>query len=201
MKNGLLIWNIALTLIAGYLLFDHFSNRKKETAATKDVSKDPPAANNGFRIAYFDMDSVENNFLMVKDVRAEVNQREREYNNDLAQLDMTFQKEVEGYREKAKTAPMSQDEYEKAQVALRKLDDQLKQQKQGLDQAYQDFRMRHQLALMNEIKDYLQEYNKTKKYSYIMVYQQDLYYYRDTAYNITDELIQGLNERYRKKQK
>src|ERR1700750_2338684 len=98
MKNGLLIWNIALTLIAGYLVVEHFTSGKKEVTASKIVSKDPPAANNGFRIAYFDMDSVENNFLMVKDVRAEVNQREREYNNDLARLDMTFQKEVDSYR-------------------------------------------------------------------------------------------------------
>ena len=201
MKNGLLIWNIALTLIAGYLLFAHFRSGKKEAEATKGISKDPPAANPGFRIAYFEMDSVESNFLMVKDVQAEINQREREYNNDLSRLDMTFRNKVEGYQEKAKTFSMSQDEYEKAQIELKKLDDQLKQEKQGLDQAYQDFRMRRQLSLVNEIKDYLQEYNKSKKYTYIIVYQQDLYYFRDTAYDITDELIKGLNERYRNKKK
>jgi len=201
MKNGLLIWNIALTLIAGYLLLDHFRSGKKEVAAIKSVSKDPPAANPGFRIAYFDMDSVENNFLMVKDVQGEINQREREYNNDISQLDMTFRNKVQGYQEKAKTSSMSQDDYEKAQIELRKLDDQLKQQKQGLDRDYQDFRMRRQLSLINEIKDYLQEYNKSKNYSYIIVYQQDLYYYRDTAYDITADLIKGLNERYRNKKK
>lgn len=202
MKNGLLIWNIALTLIAGYLLFVHFNSTKSSTSPAKSSSsKDPVPTNSPFRIAYFDMDSVENNFLMVKDVQAEINQREREYNSDLGKLDLTYKERVEGYRQKAKSTSMSQDEYEKAQIDLRQLEDQLKSRKQGLDQDYQDFVMRRKIALKQEIKDYLQDYNKAKNYTYIIVYEQDLYYYKDTAYDITGELIKGLNERYRNKGK
>ena len=29
MKNGLLIWNAVLTLVAGYLLFTHFTSKKE----------------------------------------------------------------------------------------------------------------------------------------------------------------------------
>ena len=100
MKNGLLIWNIALTLIAGYLVFDHFSSGKKEATATKTVSKDPPAANTGFRIAYFDMDSVENNFNMVKKARQEIDGREKKYNNDVAAMEMDRQQRIEGYQKR-----------------------------------------------------------------------------------------------------
>jgi len=137
MKNGLLIWNIVLTLVTGYLLFTHFnSNKVDKTPVTKNFSKDTTAVHSSFRIAYFDMDSVENNFQMVKDMKVEIDKRERAYNNDLAKLDYTYQNRVESYRNKGK---LSNDEIEKAQIDLKQLQDQLKSQKQMLDQEYQDF--------------------------------------------------------------
>lgn len=199
MKNGLLIWNAILTLVAGYLLISHFTSKKKETASgTINVAKDTPQSNS-FRIAYFEMDSVENNYQMVKDVQAEIDQKEKEYNNDVSQLDWTFRKKYEGYQQQSSS--MTKDEYEKAKMDLLQLEDQLKGQKLELDQRYQDFVMRRKLALKNTIKDFLLEYNKTKNYSYIIVYEQDLYYFKDTAYNITGDVIKGLNEIYKIKNK
>jgi len=34
-----------------------------------------------------------------------------------------------------------------------------------------------------------------------MVYERDQFYYKDTAYNITAEIIKGLNEQYKNKKK
>jgi outer membrane protein len=199
MKNGLLIWNVVLTMVAGYLLFTHFSSKKTSRSATKNIPKDPASINSPFRIAYFEMDSVENNFQMVKDVQAEIDKKEDEYNNDLAQLDWTYKKRYEGYEQKFPT--MTKDEFEKAKMDMKQLEDHLKGQKQELDQKYQDFVLRRQLNLKNTIKDYLKEFNQTKDYSYIIVYERDLFYYKDTAYNITEDVIRGLNEMYKNKKK
>ena len=199
MKNGLLIWNVILTLIAGYLLFTHFTSTKNGTAANKSSPKDTNAVHSPFRIAYFEMDSIENNFQMVKDVQAEINQKEKEYNNDLAKLDYTYKARYEGYQQKASS--MSKDDYDKAKVDLKQLEDQLKAQKQELDQEYQDFVMHRQLGLKTTIADFLKDYNKSKDYSYIIVYERDLFYYKDTAYNITTDVIKGLNEMYKSKKK
>jgi outer membrane protein len=199
MKNGLLIWNAVLTLIAGYLLVTHFTSKKNAASPFKSPSKDSASMNLPFRIAYFEMDSIENSFLMVKDVQAEISQKEKEYNNDLSRLDMTFKNRYEGYQQKASS--MSKDEYEKAKIDLKQLEDQLKGQKQELDQQYQDFVMRRQLSLKTTIADFLKDYNKAKDYSYIIVYERDLFYYKDTAYNITADVIKGLNEMYKEKRK
>jgi outer membrane protein len=199
MKNGLLIWNVVLTLIAGYLLVAHFTSKKRDTPVTKRSVKDTASAYSPFRIAYFEMDSIESNFQMVKDVQAEINQKEKEYNNDLGKLDYTYKMRYEGYQQKAAT--MSKDDYEKAKIDLKQLEEQLKGQKQELDQEYQDFVMHRQLGLKTTIADFLKEYNKSKDYSYIIVYERDLFYYKDTAYNITNDLIKGLNEMYKSKKK
>ena len=200
MKNGLLIWNIVLTLIAGYLLFSQFKSRKEtDPPALRNISRDSVTLHAPFRIAYFEMDSVENNFQMVKDVQAEISQKEKEYNNDLAKLDYTYKTRYESYQQKAAT--MSKDDYEKAKIDLKQLEDQLKGQKQELDQEYQDFVMHRQLGLKTTIADFLKDYNKSKDYSYIIVYERDLFYYKDTAYNITADVIKGLNEMYKSKKK
>jgi outer membrane protein len=80
---------------------------------------------------------------------------------------------------------------------LRELGESLKGQKQDIDQKYQEFLMRKNLDIKKKIEDYLKEYNKTRNYSYIISYEQGLFYFRDTAYNITADIIKGLNEFYK----
>ena len=74
MKNGLLVWNVLLTIAAGYLLFAHFT-RKNDTPDVKEWAKDSVSASKPFRLAYFEMDSVKANTYMVKDVQAEIEKR------------------------------------------------------------------------------------------------------------------------------
>jgi len=51
------------------------------------------------------------------------------------------------------------------------------------------------------ISEYLKEYNKDKGFTYIIADQPNLIYYRDTVYNITRELIDGLNNLYKQDKK
>jgi outer membrane protein len=199
MKNGLLVWNIVLTVIAGYLLFTHFSNKGNKVTGSKHTSKDSLSVHSPFRIAYFEMDSVENHFDMVKDVKGEISKKDEEYTNSLSQLEYTYQNKIREYQQKEKSGTMVQADYEKAQMDIRQLEERLKNRKQELDQQYQDFLMRRNLSVKKKIEDFLTEYNKTKDYSYIVAYEQGLFYYKDTVYNITDDVIKGLNEQYKNK--
>jgi outer membrane protein len=199
MKNGLVIWNILLTLIVGYLLFTQFGKSGKTGGAVKIAGKDSAASSSPFRIAYFEMDSVENNFEMVKDVKAEISKKEDEYNGGLSQLDNSYRKKIQDYQQREKAGTMTQADYEKAQVDIRQFEESLKNKKQELDQQYQDFVMRRNLTIKKRIEDFLVEYNKTKDYSYVVTYEQGLFYYKDTIYDITADVIKGLNESYKNK--
>ena len=199
MKNGLLVWNIVLTLLVGYLLITQFNRKGAVVPGNKNASKDSNVVSSGFRIAYFEMDSVENHFNMVKDIKAEISKKDEEYTNGLSQLDATYRNKIQEYQQKEKSGTMGQADYEKAQVELRQLEDRLKNRKQELDQQYQDFVMRKNLGVKKKIEDFLTEYNKTQGYSYIVAFEQGLFYYKDSAYNITSDLIKGLNEEYKNK--
>jgi outer membrane protein len=136
---------------------------------------------------------------MVKDVKAEISKKDEDYTNSLTQLDYTYRNKIMEYQQKEKAGTMVQADYEKAQVELKQLEDRLKNRKQELDQQYQDFVMRKNLGVKKKIEDFLTEYNKSKGYSYIVAYEQGLFYFKDTVYNITSEVIRGLNEEYKSK--
>jgi outer membrane protein len=50
-----------------------------------------------------------------------------------------------------------------------------------------------------KIEDFLKAYNQQKGYSLILNNYPDLIYYKDPAYDITADLVQGLNNMYKKK--
>ena len=68
-KNGMIIWNVLLSVLLAWLLFQQFSGGAgKSLIAKKKVA----ASGGSFRMAYFEMDSVAANFELVKELKAEM---------------------------------------------------------------------------------------------------------------------------------
>jgi outer membrane protein len=192
MKNGLLIWNIVLTLVVGYLLFAQFGKK----SGPAEVKRQPAAGDtmsysNVFRIAYFEMDSVENSYEMVKDVKSEINRKEEEYNKEFEKESMPLREKYQQWQNAKSPA-----EQNSIQQELTMIDNNLKSKRQEMDQQYQSFVTQKNLKLRKSVEDFLAEYNKDKKYTYIIAYEQGLFYYKDSAYNITSEVVRGLNQQY-----
>lgn len=201
MKKGLLIWNVLLTLIAGYLLVMHFSSGKINSTGGKTIANDTSRIHKDFRIAYFEMDSVEANFEMVKDVKAELSKKEDAINAELEGLSRKFQQRYNYFQGQAQGGTMTAQQQEEASQELKGMDEQIKARKQNLDQEYSDFSFKKTKDVKTKIEEFLKEYNKTKNYSYIVSLEQGLFYYRDSVYNITDDVIKGLNIRYKSSRK
>ena len=63
----------------------------------------------------------------------------------------------------------------------------------------QDASFKKMQEVNKTIEAFLKEYNKDKTYAYILAHQPGMIYYKDTAYDITEPILKGLNERYKKK--
>lgn len=196
MKNGILIWNVILTLVAGYLLISKFSGQSKGGVKGKAV-KDSLNAGGQFRMAYFEMDSVAANFDLVKEVKAELAKKENDINSELDRRTKDFQQRYSVLQNKAQAGNMSQAELDAATAEIKKLDDDIKTRRQQLDQEYNQLMASRQNDIKTKIENYLREYNKTKNFSYIISYEQGLFYFKDTAFNITADVIKGLNSFYK----
>jgi outer membrane protein len=194
-KNGMIVWNVVLTLVAGWLLFLQLGGGGATGKLLKTHS-DAPAG--PFRMAYFEMDSVAANFELVKELKTEMLKREEAINAEMEKLARNLQQKYNYYQEQANTGVMNQAQSEAAGRDMKNLDDQIKNRKQALDAEYGDFVMRRQNEIKSKIEAFLADYNQSHQFSYIISYEPGLFYYKDKAYDITGDLVKGLNEKYKK---
>ena len=199
MRNTALLFNVVLLLLVGVLFYLHFSSRTRTTEpVVKSAAQTNPSSGN-FRIAYFEMDSVEASFAMVKDVTDELNKKEQALTNDLSRMEKALYDKANEYQSKANN--MSQTESEAATNDMVQRRRNFESQKERSQQEYQNLSFRKTNEIKQAIRDFLSEYNKSRGYSYIISNEAGFMYYKDTIYNITADLIKGLNEQYEAKKK
>lgn len=193
-KNGMIVWNVLLSALCAWLLFMQLSGGSASRVAGKARS----AANvGGFQMAYFEMDSVAANFELVKTLKAEMLKREESITAEMDRMTRSMQQKYNYYQEQANTGVMNQAQSEAAARDMRQLDEQMKNRKQALDAEYGDFVMRRQNDIKSKIEAFLKEYNDSHQFSYIISYEPGLFYYKDKAFDITADLVKGLNEKYK----
>jgi outer membrane protein len=199
MKNGILVWNVLLSLVAGYLIVTHFTSKKTSSGTTITHSDSSTIGQLG--MAYFEMDSVAASVELVKELRAEMIKKEEEINGEMDRLGKNLQQRYNFFQNKAQAGTLTQAESDAASQEMKALDDQMKNRRQQLDQEYNDFTVRRQNDIKLKIEEFFKKYNEKRKYSYIVSYEQGLFYFKDTAYNITADVVKGLNEMYKTKAK
>jgi outer membrane protein len=196
MKQLSLILSIIAVALSGALLFLHVKGSdtpKPVVAPTTTVG----SSNNNFKIAYFELDSLQNNYQYFKDALSTLKSKEESMNNELAALEKSYQKKIAEWQQKGNN--MSQAEAEAANREYQQMQQNFQSRKQQLDQNINDQMNDTRKKIRERLEAYLKDYNKDKNYAYIFSDFPEGIFYKDTAYNITNDLIKGLNESYKKK--
>jgi outer membrane protein len=195
MKNGMIIWNIILTVLAGVLLF-LFLGKSKKTETTKfprvEGQEQPVQPT---RIAYINMDSVQENYAFAKEILDDIRKIEQDNNFRLEKLSDDYNKKLQSYMQQDQQAGLQQLS-EAHQQDLMESQKRIADQKQSLEQEYVKKVGQLEQALRDKIKEYLKDYNKDKKYAYIMSLEERMFYYVDTVYDVTADVVKGLNEKH-----
>ena len=197
MKQLFIALNIVLLVLVGILFSLHFDNKNKIVKAAA-ATNTKPVPTSSLTIAYFEMDSVQANYNYFKDALSQLKKKESVMNDELAGMERTYQQKVTAWQQKGPT--MSQTEANAAQRENAQMQQNYQVRKQNLEEAYTKQSMEFRKNIKQKIEEYLQEYNKDKNYSYILSYEPDFIYYRDTTMNITKDLVTGLNATYKKKE-
>jgi outer membrane protein len=191
-----LILSIVALSIAVMVLYQLRAARKQQPV----VAESKNAGSNNFRIAYFEMDSIENNYQYVKDSYVQVKSKEEAINNELSGIERGYQKKISEWQQKG--AQMTQAENQQMQKEYGQMQQSYQARKATLEQELTELRSKKLRDIQIKIEEYLKEYNKQKDYAYIFSYEPALFiYYKDSAYNITQNLLAGLNEDYKKNKK
>ena len=199
MKNGALIFNVVLLVLVGVLFYLHFSSKQPSTAKVQSVqNKHQTTTNNDvdFRIGYFEWDSISKSFELFKAFQNEVNQREENNERKKMGLRQQYENKVKSYSSRTS---MSQEESMKAAQDIKNLENSITNQVREMDQELNAYTARKQKELKTNIEEFLNEYTKENHYSYIFAFEPGFMFYRDSTYNITSDLVKGLNQKFPKK--
>jgi len=197
MRNIVMVPGLLALVLTG-ILFYEVNHKPQSSPAVVSGSSASPSTGNNFRMAYFNLDSLESRYEYFKDVLDQVKGKENDMNAELGNMEKGYQKKITEWQKKAST--MTQAEGQQAQQEYAQMQQNYQMRKQALQESLMKHNEDLKADIRKKIEDFLKEYNKTKGYNYIISYESNSFIYiRDTANNITDELVAGLNAAYKKK--
>jgi outer membrane protein len=208
-KNGLLVvWNVVLSLALGWLLFQ--KNASPASVGDASVAADTSAiaaapavgdsnALKDAHIAFFFMDSIQSQFELVQESASRVENEGRRLENSL---------KGEMQRAKARyTELMGKDHTYSTQAELQADEQELRGLEQRIQQSQADgqeqidrLQMKMLQEITGEIRDYLEEYNRTAGFDYVFSIQDaGQVWVGNKGLDITAEVVNGLNAKHRLK--
>ncbi len=193
-KNVTIGLNIILVLAVAILFYLHFSSGKSGGASTVS-SKGVPSGN--FRIAYFEGDSIQTQFEYFKEVQNELQVKGQANSKQLGEMKNIFAAKYQEFQKLSQT--LSQAELAGKQQELMQMEKAFQGKEKMLSDEFQEDQFKKLQDVKKKIEDYLKEYNKDKGYAFIFSNSPDLIYLKDSVYDITPDVIKGLNAQYKKK--
>ncbi len=198
MKNFLLPLNIILAIAVAVLFYLHFNQKPAKVEVQGKTASADSLVQNELKIAYVDLDSIQENYNYYKEKMDDFDRKKEGADRD---LNNAFQKiENERLTFVQKGNAITQVEAENFQREYTRKMQNLENQKKSLENNIQQEGVKTMEELKKKINEFLTEYNKSRGYSYIFSYSStiNILFYKDTALNITNEVVSGLNEAYNK---
>jgi outer membrane protein len=197
MKYISTIFSAAALVLVGIVYFvqhREIGQLKKEVATARAAGGQSSGTN--FKIAYFDLDTLQEKYEFMKDVKNQAIDRENQMNQDLATRDRKNQQQIDAWRQKGNT--MTPTEAEEANRQLQEMQQEFTNHKQELEQSFYKFQEGKREEIRGQIEKFIKEYNKDRNFAYIIAYDHanSFIYNKDTIYNITNDLVDGLNASY-----
>ena len=150
------------------------------------------------KIAYVKADSVILNYNLAQDLHDEFTKKQEAYNAEYGTKRQSFEKEAASFQEKLQRGGFLTEQraiQERDRLVGR--EQEIMQLDQELSQKLSEMQATNNQQILDSLMNYLEEYNKTKNYDYILSGGEVLI--GDEDNNITAEVLKALNERYSNK--
>ena len=149
------------------------------------------------KIAYVEVDSIMTQYKFCKDYSLILQKKGQNIQNTLAAKQQQLQAAAANFQQKVQQNAYTREQAEGIQAGLQKQSNDLQALDQRLSNEFQVETAKYNNALRDSIQHFLAAYNKDKKYSLILSKAGDNLLYADKAYDITNEVIAGLNKAYK----
>ncbi|RXF71306.1 OmpH family outer membrane protein [Arcticibacter tournemirensis] len=175
-------------------------NNNKEKA--KDSTPAAAAAEaKADKIVFVNSDSLVNNYDYFKEIKSKLEVKSKNAQQDLSSKGNAFQREVAEYQQKAKD--MSADERASTEQRLARKQQELAAFNQNASSALANESAAENEKLYDKVAEYLKTYAKQKGYKMVLTYSKSnpSLLFADESLDVTQDVVKGLNEAYKKDKK
>lgn len=191
---------MTLGLVMAAVAFTACGNKAqtKQTGAGNSAQDSATTtAATGARIAFIEIDTLLNQYQLCIDQKEILEAEAKNAENTVAQKQRVLQQHVVAFQQKIQSnAISSQEEYEKQQTALQREEAQLQEMGARLQNGLMEQEAKYTKERTDSVQGFLADYNKAKKYDYILPKSGTSILLANPALDITNEVVQGLNKRY-----
>ena len=155
-------------------------------------------ATDGMRIAYVEVDSLMSQYEFCKEYMAVLQKKSNNARNTITQKGKQLQAAAENFQQKLQNNGFtSREQAESVQAAIQRQDQDLQELQSRLGAELDAETAKYNNALRDSLQNFLKDYNKTKKYDLIISKAGDNILFADKKFDITNDVINGLNKRYK----
>ena len=150
------------------------------------------------KIAFVEVDSIMTQYTFCKDYSEILQKKGQNIQNTLEAKQRQLQQAAANFQQKLQQNAYTREQAEGIQASLQKQSADLEGLNQRLSNEFSAESEKYSNALRDSIQHFLAKYNKDKKFSIILSKSGDNLLYADKAFDITSEVIAGLNKAYKK---
>lgn len=197
MKHFSTILNIVLLAAVGFLYYYVFAGNKAGTPVVKTVLNSGTVAQAGNApIAYVDLDTLNEKIVLIKTKRKELESEQKAIEAEWESGYRNLEAQKNNFIKKNGEA-ITQQMAEEFQMNLYKQQQAIDEKKQNLTQKLNEKSFKVMEDIQKKMREFLHDYNKDKKYLYILTAGTGLEYmaYKDSTLNITKDVVEGMNKK------
>ena len=189
----------ALCASAFVLTFTQCNNSPKQAETITKVVCDTA---HGLKVAYVDIDTLLTSYNLWIDLNEEMIRKEENVRVTLNEKAQDLQNEFEEFERKLNNNGfVSRERAESEQTRILKKRQDFEELQERLSNELAIETNKNNVLFRDSINSFIKQYNKEKGYNVILSRLGDNILYIDSEMNITQEIIDGLNARYKAKKK
>ena len=182
----------ALAIAAMMVSCNNAAPKMDEQPASSDT------AVSGMKIAIIEVDSLMTQYTFAKDYSVTLERKSNNARNTLTQKGNDLQAAVNNFQQKLNNNGFqSREQAASVQNAIQRQQNDLQALQARLENELASETAKFNEALRDSLQNFLLVYNKDKKYDLILSKAGDNILYAETKYDITQDVINGLNKRYK----
>lgn len=196
MKNISRAINAVLLIAVIVLYVKVFSANKVAKASESQTIKEHKSSSSAnVPIAFVELDSLNDKINYIKERRTELEGEQKSIETEWQNGYRNLENRKNEFLKRGNS--ITQQEAEKFQGELMQQQQQVDGKKQALTQKLSEKSYKFMDDIQTKLKSFLKEYNKEGTYQYILTTGTGLDYmlYKDSSFNITNDVIKGMNDK------